>query len=43
VAATYRNGLLDLRLPLRESVKPRKIEIALDAEKNDEKQLAGVV
>ncbi len=43
VAATYRNGLLDLRLPLRESVKPRKIEIAVDAEKQEEKKLAGVV
>lgn len=39
VAAAYRNGLLELRLPLRESVKPRKIEIALE----DEKKLAGVV
>jgi HSP20 family protein len=38
VAATYRNGLLELRLPLRESVKPRKIEIAVE----DEKKLAGV-
>ena len=38
VAATYRNGLLDLKLPLRESVKPRKIEIAVE----DEKKLAGV-
>lgn len=28
VSAAYRNGLLELRLPLRESVKPRKIEIA---------------
>lgn len=43
VAATYRNGLLDLRLPLRESVKPRKIEVAVEGEKKDEKQLAGVV
>jgi HSP20 family protein len=39
VLATYRNGLLELRLPLRESVKPRKIEIAVE----DEKKLAGVV
>jgi HSP20 family protein len=38
VAATYRNGLLELRLPLRESVKPRKVEIAVE----DEKKLAGV-
>jgi HSP20 family protein len=28
VAASYRNGLLELTLPLRESVKPRRIEIA---------------
>lgn len=28
VTAAYRNGLLELTLPLRESVKPRKIEIA---------------
>jgi HSP20 family protein len=28
VTAAYRNGLLELSLPLRESVKPRKIEIA---------------
>ena len=42
VAATYRNGLLELRLPLRESVKPRKIEIAVDAGKKEDKQLAGV-
>jgi HSP20 family protein len=27
VTAAYRNGLLELTLPLRESVKPRKIEI----------------
>jgi HSP20 family protein len=39
VAASYRNGLLELQLPLRESVKPRKIEIAIE----DEKKLAGVV
>jgi HSP20 family protein len=39
VAASYRNGLLELKLPLRESVKPRKIEIAVE----DEKKLAGVV
>src|SRR5574338_652349 len=38
VAAIYRNGLLELRLPLRESVKPRKIEIAVE----EDKQLAGV-
>jgi HSP20 family protein len=27
VTAVYKNGLLELALPLRESVKPRKIEI----------------
>jgi HSP20 family protein len=41
VTANYRNGMLDLRLPLHESVKPRKIQIAVDKEKN-EKQLAGI-
>ena len=34
MAASYRNGLLELTLPLRESVKPRKIQIAVDAEKD---------
>lgn len=32
VTAGYRNGLLELTLPLKESVKPRKIEIAVDRE-----------
>lgn len=41
VTANYRNGMLDLRLPLHESVKPRKVQIAVDKEK-DEKQLTGV-
>lgn len=27
VAATYNNGMLELTLPLRESVKPRRIEV----------------
>ena len=45
VGATYRNGLLELRLPLHERVKPRKIEIAVDskAERKEDRQLAGVV
>jgi HSP20 family protein len=40
VTAGYRNGLLELTLPLKESVKPRKIEIAVD--RNEQKTLTGV-
>lgn len=40
VRAAYRNGLLELALPLKESVKPRKIEIAV--ERDERKTLAGV-
>lgn len=40
VAASYRNGLLELRLPLHERVKPRKIEIAVD--ESDQKKLTQV-
>jgi HSP20 family molecular chaperone IbpA len=35
VAATYRNGLLEIVLPLRESAKPRQVSIVTD----DAKQL----
>jgi HSP20 family protein len=37
VTATYRNGMLELHLPLRESVKPRTIEI-----ETEERALHGV-
>jgi HSP20 family protein len=40
VRAAYRNGLLELTLPLKESVKPRKIEIAVD--RDEQKTLTGV-
>lgn len=30
VTATYRNGMLELHLPLKESVKPRRIQIATE-------------
>lgn len=43
VSASYRNGVLEMRLPLHESVKPRRIQIAVDEEKKDDRQLAGVV
>lgn len=44
VSASYRNGVLELALPLHESVKPRKIQIAVaEGEKpRDERELAGV-
>jgi HSP20 family protein len=31
VVAAYRNGMLELHLPLKESVKPRRIQIATEA------------
>ena len=43
VSASYRNGVLVMHLPLHESVKPRRIQIAVDEEKKEGRQLAGVV
>ncbi len=39
LSASHRHGMLRLTLPLKESVKPRRIQIATQAE--DQKQLAG--
>jgi HSP20 family molecular chaperone IbpA len=36
ITATFRHGLLELMLPLKEAVKPRRIEIPTE----DPKQLA---
>jgi len=33
IAATFRHGLLELTLPLKEAVKPRRIEISTEAQK----------
>jgi HSP20 family protein len=33
IAATFRNGLLELTLPLKEALKPRRIEISTEAPK----------
>jgi HSP20 family molecular chaperone IbpA len=33
IAATFRHGLLELTLPLKEAVKPRRIEISTEAPK----------
>jgi len=38
--ASHRHGMLRLTLPLKESVKPRRVQIETQAE--DHKQLAGV-
>ena len=40
LTASHRHGMLRLTLPLKESVKPRRIQIDTQAE--DHKQLAGV-
>ena len=37
ISATHRHGMLQLTLPLKESVKPRRIQI--EAAKDDKKQL----
>ena len=39
LSASHRHGMLRLTLPLKESVKPRRIEI--DTQMEDQKQLAG--
>ena len=39
LTASHRHGMLRLTLPLKESVKPRRVEIETQAE--DQKQLAG--
>jgi len=39
VTASHRHGMLRLTVPLKESVKPRRIQIATEAEEH--KQLAG--
>ena len=40
LTASHRHGMLSLTLPLKESVKPRRVQIEAQAE--DRKQLAGV-
>ena len=40
LTASHRHGMLRLTLPLRESVKPRRVQI--DTQVEDQKQLAGV-
>ena len=40
LAASHRHGMLRLTLPLKESVKPRRIQIETQVE--DQRQLAGV-
>jgi HSP20 family protein len=40
LTASHRHGMLRLTLPLKESVKPRRVQIATEVE--DQKQLAGV-
>jgi HSP20 family protein len=40
LAASHRHGMLRLTLPLKESVKPRRVQIETQVE--DQKQLAGV-
>jgi HSP20 family protein len=40
LTASHRHGMLRLTLPLKESVKPRRIQI--DTEVEDQKQLTGV-
>lgn len=40
LSASHKHGMLRLTLPLKESVKPRRVQIATDAE--DQKQLAAV-
>ena len=39
LTASHRHGMLRLTLPLKESVKPRRVQIAMQAE--DQKQLTG--
>jgi HSP20 family protein len=39
LTATHKHGMLRLTLPLKESVKPRRIQIATESE--DQKQLVG--
>ena len=40
VSASHKHGMLRLTVPLKESVKPRRIQI--ETAKDDQKQLAGV-
>jgi HSP20 family protein len=40
LSASHRHGMLRLTLPLKESVKPRRVQI--DTQVEDQKQLAGV-
>jgi HSP20 family protein len=40
LTASHRHGMLRLTLPLKDSVKPRRVQIATQGE--DQKQLAGV-
>ena len=40
LTASHRHGMLRLTLPLKESVKPRRVQIETQME--DQKQLAGV-
>ena len=40
LTASHRHGMLRLTLPLKESVKPRRVQI--DTQVEDQKQLTGV-
>jgi HSP20 family protein len=40
LSATYQHGMLQLALPLKESVKPRRIQIATQAQGAEPKQIA---
>jgi HSP20 family protein len=41
LTASHRHGMLRLTLPLKESVKPRRVQIDIDTQVEDQKQLAG--
>ena len=41
LTASHRHGMLRLTLPLKESVKPRRVQIDIDTQAEDQKQLAG--
>jgi HSP20 family protein len=41
LTASHRHGMLHLTVPLKESVKPRRIQVQIDKEAEDHKQLAG--
>ena len=42
LAASHRHGMLRLTLPLKDSVKPRRVQVQIESQVEDQKQLAGV-